>query len=120
MDFIFPVYRLYRRFHSADYLRRKGKLSSLCKRPSFLSAGILVVAGITWLNGRTGNAAMDLGQFSLSLGIRLFFIGMFAISAMFLPGISGSTLLLIFGAYLIFLIPSPLSSAWLWFWDSRK
>lgn len=30
----------------------------------------------------------------------LFLIGMIAISAMFLPGISGSTLLLIFGAYI--------------------
>lgn len=43
---------------------------------------------------------MDLSQFSVGLGIRLFFIGMIAISAMFLPGISGSTLLLIFGAYI--------------------
>lgn len=43
---------------------------------------------------------MDLSQFSLGMGIKLFFIGMVAISAMFLPGISGSTLLLIFGAYI--------------------
>ena len=63
-------------------------------------AGIVVVAGITWLNGRMGTASMDLSHFSLSLGIKLFFIGMIAISAMFLPGISGSTLLLIFGVYI--------------------
>lgn len=43
---------------------------------------------------------MDLSQFSIGRGIQLFFIGMIAISAMFLPGISGSTLLLIFGAYI--------------------
>lgn len=43
---------------------------------------------------------MDLGQFSIGLGIKLFLIGMIAISAMFLPGISGSTLLLILGAYM--------------------
>lgn len=43
---------------------------------------------------------MDLGQFSVGLAVKLFFIGMIAISAMFLPGISGSTLLLIFGAYI--------------------
>ena len=43
---------------------------------------------------------MDLGQFSVGLGVKLFLIGMVAISAMFLPGISGSTLLLIFGAYI--------------------
>ena len=43
---------------------------------------------------------MDLSQFSLLTGTKLFLIGMVAISAMFLPGISGSTLLLIFGAYI--------------------
>lgn len=62
--------------------------------------GIVIVAGITWLNGRVGSASMNLGNFSVGLGIKLFFIGMIAISAMFLPGISGSTLLLIFGAYI--------------------
>lgn len=62
--------------------------------------GILVVAGITWANGRIYGVSMDLGQFSIGLGIRLFLIGMVAISAMFLPGISGSTLLLILGAYI--------------------
>ena len=62
--------------------------------------GIVLVAGITWANGRLGSASMDLGVFSIGLGIRLFLIGMAAISAMFLPGISGSTLLLIFGAYI--------------------
>lgn len=66
----------------------------------FGALGIVLVVLITWLNGRTGAASMDLGQFSLGLGIRLFLIGMVAISAMFLPGISGSTLLLIFGAYI--------------------
>lgn len=62
--------------------------------------GIAVVVGITWLNGRLGSAGMDLSSFSFGMGIKLFFIGMAAISAMFLPGISGSTLLLIFGAYI--------------------
>ena len=42
----------------------------------------------------------DLGQFSIGTAFRLFLIGMIAISAMFLPGISGSMLLLIFGAYI--------------------
>lgn len=66
----------------------------------FAILGALIVIGITWFNGKTGTSAMDLGQFSIGLGIKLFFIGMVAISAMFLPGISGSTLLLIFGAYI--------------------
>ena len=58
------------------------------------------MAGIAWLNGQVGTSAMDLSQFSVGLGVKLFFIGMIAISAMFLPGISGSTLLLNFGAYI--------------------
>lgn len=62
--------------------------------------GMAVVVGITVANGKTGGAAMDLTQFSVPLAVKLFFIGMIAISAMFLPGISGSTLLLIFGAYI--------------------
>lgn len=66
----------------------------------FCIAGIAVVAGIAWLNGQIGASAMDLSRFSIGLGVKLFFIGMIAISAMFLPGISGSTLLLIFGAYI--------------------
>lgn len=66
----------------------------------FCLLGILLVAGITWMNGQVGGSSMDLSRFSIGLGIRLFFIGMIAISAMFLPGISGSTLLLIFGAYI--------------------
>lgn len=62
--------------------------------------GAVLVIGIAWLNGQVGTTSMDLGQFSPGLGIKLFLIGMVAISAMFLPGISGSTLLLIFGAYI--------------------
>ena len=77
-----------------------GGSRNILKGIGFCIAGILVVAGIAWLNGKTGVASMDLGQFHIGTGIRLFFIGMIAISAMFLPGISGSTLLLIFGAYI--------------------
>lgn len=66
----------------------------------FCILGIIVVAGITWLNGQVQTTTMDLSKFSIGLGVKLFFIGMIAISAMFLPGISGSTLLLIFGAYI--------------------
>ena len=66
----------------------------------FCLLGIILVVGITWMNGRIGGGSMDLGNFSIGLGIKLFLIGMVAISAMFLPGISGSTLLLIFGAYI--------------------
>ncbi|MDO4284626.1 MAG: DUF368 domain-containing protein [Eubacteriales bacterium] len=62
--------------------------------------GAALVAAITWGNAQGGMAALSLDAFSVGLGMRMFLIGMAAISAMFLPGISGSTLLLIFGAYM--------------------
>ena len=62
--------------------------------------GMAIIVGITWMNKKTGGASMDLAQISPGMAFRLFLIGMAAISAMFLPGISGSTLLLIFGAYI--------------------
>lgn len=42
---------------------------------------------------------LSLENLSIGLGIFIFVAGMIAISAMVLPGISGSTLLLIFGLY---------------------
>lgn len=66
----------------------------------FLGIGIFVVVFITWLNTKTGISSVNLGNLSLPLALRLFFVGMIAISAMFLPGISGSTLLLVFGMYI--------------------
>ncbi|MGI6511405.1 MAG: DUF368 domain-containing protein [Catenisphaera adipataccumulans] len=66
----------------------------------FLILGMLLVIGITVLNTQSAAAAMDLSAFSAGLAVKLFLIGMVAISAMFLPGISGSTILLIFGAYM--------------------
>lgn len=78
----------------------KESFREIRKGIGFSVLGLVLVAGLAWLNGKTGGASMDLSQFSFPLGIKLFFIGMIAISAMFLPGISGSTLLLIFGAYI--------------------
>lgn len=77
-----------------------GCLQKMPRGFAFTLIGLAVVVGITMANGKTGGAAMDLTQFTVPLAIKLFFIGMIAISAMFLPGISGSTLLLIFGAYI--------------------
>lgn len=81
-------------------MEEKESFKQVGKGIGFGIAGILVVVGIAWLNGQIGSSSMNLGQFSIGLGVKLFFIGMIAISAMFLPGISGSTLLLIFGAYI--------------------
>ncbi len=78
----------------------KDSFYEIKKGIGFCFLGMALVAGITWLNGRAGVTNMDLSYFSIGLGIKLFLIGMIAISAMFLPGISGSTLLLIFGAYI--------------------
>lgn len=77
-----------------DCLRKKQQSFVFCL------LGVTVVVGITWMNKKTGAATMNLSQFSIGMALRLFLIGMAAISAMFLPGISGSTLLLIFGAYI--------------------
>lgn len=77
----------------------KESMKEVRKGILFCLIGIMLVVGITWANGRIGGASMDLGEFSVRTAIKLFLIGMIAISAMFLPGISGSTLLLIFGAY---------------------
>lgn len=66
----------------------------------FCLMGILLVVGITWMNGKITGPSGDLSNFTILLGIKLFFVGMAAISAMFLPGISGSTLLLVFGVYM--------------------
>lgn len=66
----------------------------------FSILGIALVAGVSLLNRFLHLPQIDLSHFSFLLGGKLFFIGMIAISAMFLPGISGSTLLLVFGAYL--------------------
>lgn len=80
--------------------RGKNSFREIGKGILFCLIGIVLVTGITWANGRIGGWSMDLGIFSVGLAVKLFFIGMIAISAMFLPGISGSTLLLIFGAYI--------------------
>lgn len=81
-------------------MEEKESFRDLKKGIFFCIIGIALVAGITWANSQIADASMDLSQFSMGLAVKLFFIGMIAISAMFLPGISGSTLLLIFGAYI--------------------
>ncbi|CDM68161.1 putative membrane protein [Clostridium bornimense] len=66
----------------------------------FTIVGILIVAAITYFNPSGGDGfKLSLDNLSIGLGLYVFFVGMIAISAMVLPGISGSTLLLIFGLY---------------------
>ena len=73
----------------------KGKYHNLI----FTAIGIALVVGITLLSSGIGKEG---GSFELGLksGIYLFICGVVAICAMVLPGISGSTMLLIFGVYM--------------------
>ncbi len=68
----------------------------------FLVIGIIIVSTITYFNPMTGGGksfSIRLDNLSIGFGIYMFVSGMIAISAMVLPGISGSTILLIFGLY---------------------
>ncbi|MFC4782825.1 DUF368 domain-containing protein [Eubacterium multiforme] len=68
----------------------------------FLIIGILIVAGITYFNPASsgGNGVIvSTDHLNFGLIVYIFFAAMIAISAMVLPGISGSTILLIFGLY---------------------
>lgn len=66
----------------------------------FTLLGIIVVCAITYFNPAGGGDGVNLEHLTPGLGIFVFVAGMVAISAMVLPGISGSTLLLIMGLYL--------------------
>lgn len=67
----------------------------------FTLIGILIVVAITYFNPVSSSSTnINLANMNVGLAIYVFIAGMVAISAMVLPGISGSTLLLIFGLYL--------------------
>ena len=69
----------------------KGKYINLI----FTLIGIAIVTAITFFNPISGNGAnVEVTNLNFGLGIYIF------VSAMVLPGISGSTLLLIFGLYI--------------------
>lgn len=77
----------------------KGCIVGHYKNFIFLLIGAAVVALITYFNSSSQTVESDLSHLTIGSGLYLFVVGMIAISAMFLPGISGSTLLLIFGLY---------------------
>lgn len=75
----------------------KGKYQYLI----FTIIGIIIVSLITYFNPTSGNGEnIDITNLNIGLALYVFITGMIAISAMILPGISGSTLLLIFGLYI--------------------
>lgn len=80
----------------------KKTLLSNNKNIIFLIIGIIVVCGLTYFNPITSKGhsfSVRVDNLSLAFGSYIFISGMIAISAMVLPGISGSTILLIFGLY---------------------
>ncbi len=62
--------------------------------------GVAIVSVITYLNQNSVGSSMDIGNLNIGVCIYVFLVAAIAISAMVLPGISGSTLLLIFGLYM--------------------
>lgn len=68
----------------------------------FLILGIIIVVGISYFNpASAGGEGVIVSTDHLTIGliVYIFISAMIAISAMVLPGISGSTILLIFGLY---------------------
>lgn len=75
----------------------KGKYKNII----FTVIGVLIVSLITYFNPIAGSEnVVNISNLNMGLVIYIFLAAMVAISAMVLPGISGSTLLLIFGLYI--------------------
>lgn len=66
----------------------------------FVLIGVAIVTAITYFNPSSGGEGVSLEHLTPGLALFVFLAGMIAICAMVLPGISGSTLLLIMGLYL--------------------
>lgn len=66
----------------------------------FTILGIAIVAAITYFNPVKGENGLNLNNPNILMYLYVFASGAIAICAMILPGISGSTLLLILGLYL--------------------
>lgn len=65
----------------------------------FILLGIAFVVAITFFSPAKGDSGVNIAELNIGMIIYVFIAAMIAISAMVLPGISGSTLLLIFGLY---------------------
>ena len=82
-------------------IEEKEVLKGKYKNIIFSLLGMGLVVGISLLNTKSG--LVDVGNIThltIPLAIYIFLTGAIAITAMVLPGISGSTLLLIFGLYM--------------------
>lgn len=82
-------------------MEEKKVLKGNLKHLFFILIGIALVVTVTLVNPMSGEGtSVDLTQMNFGLAVYILIVGMIAISAMILPGISGSTLLLIFGIYM--------------------
>jgi len=81
-------------------MEEKTCLKEKLSRVFFVLIGIALVSAITYFNPVGGGSGMDLSHPGIAMYLYVFVCGAVAICAMILPGISGSTLLLIFGIYL--------------------
>ena len=81
-------------------IEEKSCLKEKINRIFFVMIGIVLVSVITYFNPVGGGNGMDLSNPNILTFVYVFVCGAIAICAMILPGISGSTLLLIFGIYL--------------------
>ena len=101
---VYPITSLFLGFviASIPMLVRQQKESLQRKKGSFifLFIGIAVVVVITLLTQNRFSAGIDFSNLSVGLGFYIFIGAIFSTAAMFLPGISGSSLLLIIGLYL--------------------
>lgn len=79
-------------------LEEKECFCSNYKDSIFALLGIVIVVAITLVHPST-TSGLNLGHIQILQLLYIFVAGMIAISAMILPGISGSTLLLIMGLY---------------------
>ena len=69
----------------------------------YVVIGAAIVAAITYFSNESilsDGIDLSIGGLNVGIVLFLFFAGMIAISAMVLPGISGSTILMIFGLYI--------------------
>ncbi len=81
-------------------LREEKEALKQRSRIGYMLAGILLVLVITYFNPVGGKAAsVEISRLTPLLAGYIFVCAMIAICAMVLPGISGSTMLLIFGLY---------------------
>lgn len=83
------------------YKEEKQTISGHISHMLYAILGLVIVVCITYFNptSQTQGVSLSLDTFSIGMALYVFVAGAIAISAMVLPGISGSTLLLIFGLY---------------------